>query len=323
MSLSKKRVLAEIKHLVEIGVSCHWLHPNAKRPILKDWQNRQFCDLETLDNLHETDANIGFRPGEYSETAQGFVHVIDFDIRDEGHFHEAQAVLQSIFPEYEAHPMVQSGSGGSSRHIWFVTDKPFSTKKLAKSEGFSMVWDEHKGREVKKYDWEIDLLGSRKNCVIPPSIHPDTGKEYVWLNPFDTAALEDGDGPFIPHEKVESWGGQLDHGGGGGGGGEDDDLMVVVRNEPLGFSDAEMVEILADLPEDWLEDRDGWRTVGSALHHETRGGENGFKLWCDWSEQEEEKFDKKDQLRVWKSFGEKPRPVRLPTLIQAAKQHQL
>lgn len=318
MPLSKKKVFGEIEHLVSAGVSCHWLKPKSKAPVSKGWQNNPFADLDLLDDLHSTGNNIGFRPGEPSLTALGYLHVMDLDIRDETKAEEAHAQLRRMIPNYETFPTVMSGSGGASRHYFFFTDKPFGTKKLAKSDTFTMVWDEQKGRDVKKNDWEIDLLGSKKNCVLPPSIHPDTGLPYVWLIPLEPALLDPETTCLIASDTLQDWGGEVS----GSESSDDNDLMAVVRAEPLDLDSEQIAQILADLPEDWPDDRDRWLTVGSALHHESKGEDWGLRFWNNWSMQSG-KYDAKDQTRVWKSFGERKNPVRMPTLMQAASANRL
>ncbi|MDO9104821.1 MAG: bifunctional DNA primase/polymerase [Methylovulum sp.] len=48
------------------------------------------------------------------------------------------------------------------------------------------------------------------------------------------------------------------------------------------------------------DDREQWRTVGMALHA-SGAGDQAFGLWCEWSQQSD-KFNLKDQRRVWDSF---------------------
>lgn len=48
------------------------------------------------------------------------------------------------------------------------------------------------------------------------------------------------------------------------------------------------------------DDRDQWRTIGMALHS-SGAGDQAFGVWCEWSQQSD-KFDLKDQRRVWDSF---------------------
>ena len=49
-------------------------------------------------------------------------------------------------------------------------------------------------------------------------------------------------------------------------------------------------------------DRETWRRIGSALHHESGGSDDGFKWWCKWSQRCPEKYNERDQQTSWKSF---------------------
>ncbi len=93
---------------------------------------------------------------------------------------------------------------------------------------------------------------------------------------------------------------------------EDDDL----RGEP---DLARIRKALAVIPSD---ERETWRTVGQALHHEFGGDDEGYELWADWS-QSSDKFDDDDQRRVWESFGRYDgRPVTIGTIFRMAKLHR-
>ena len=321
---SEAEMLDAARRLIAAGVAVHWLHPRSKRPASgDDWSSAPVHTIETLAAAYRRNNNIGIRPGEHSRVAGGYLHLIDLDIRDAAQADDAWAALLERWPEARSAPFVVSGSGGESRHLYFVTDKPFRSKKLAKSVGYSMVFDARLGREVKKHDWEVELFGAPKQAVLPPSIHPDTGERYIWGREIDFDLLELGVGPIIPSDVVASWGV-----GEAAAADDDDDLMTMFRAEPMGLSAAEIDATLADLPEDWLMDRDCWYRVGMALHHEYVGDDAGFDRWCEWSRQVVEvdpnKFNMKDQAAVWKSFG-KPNanPVRMASLIQAAATNRL
>jgi hypothetical protein len=43
---------------------------------------------------------------------------------------------------------------------------------------------------LKKYGIEGDVKGNRQYIVAPPSIHPDTGKEYEWVEPLGSSELQ-------------------------------------------------------------------------------------------------------------------------------------
>lgn len=325
----RQEMLDAARRLIAAGVAVHWLHPRSKKPVGnpakkgEDWGLEPVHTIETLTAAYRRNYNIGIRPGEHSRVAGGYLNLIDLDIRDAAQADDAWAALLERWPTARLAPFVVSGSGGESRHLYFVTDKPFRSKKLAKSVGYSMVFDARVGREVKKHDWEVELFGAPKQAVLPPSIHPDTGERYIWGREIDFDLLELGVGPIIPSDVVASWGV-----GEAAAADDDDDLMTMFRAEPMGLSATEIDATLADLPEDWLMDRDCWYRVGMALHHEYVGDDAGFDRWCEWSRQVVEvdpnKFNMKDQGAVWKSFG-KPNanPVRMASLIQAAATNRL
>lgn len=66
------------------------------------------------------------------------------------------------------------------------------------------------------------------------------------------------------------------------------------------------------------DEREQWLTIGMALHHEGRGGEEAFGAWDDWSRRSG-KYNASDQRRVWKSFGgHGGKPVTIGTLYRLA-----
>ncbi|WOE76362.1 VapE domain-containing protein [Alterisphingorhabdus coralli] len=297
---------------IDSGFSIHWLHEQSKAPVERSWSSVPRKTRDELAALYRDGYNVGVRLGDPSKVAGGFLHVIDLDIRNEELADEAHEILGGLIPGYKALPVVLSGSGGESRHYYFITSEAFRSKKIARSEGFSMVMDPQKQRPVKKFDWEIELFGTGKQVAMPPSVHPDTGAEYTWERPFDFDELALGIAPSIAAAIVSGLPGVS-----GAIDGDADD------RPPLGLSIAEAKGHVFALPVDeWCEDRDGWFQVGMALHHEFAGrGLEGdaFALWCDFSGQSE-KFDINDARRVWLSFKDnKTRNIRMATIIQAAK----
>lgn len=318
---TEAEILSAARRLIDAGVAVHLLHRRSKRPVGEHWQTAPVHTYETFAAAYRSGMNIGVRPGEPSHTAAGYLHTIDLDIRKPEMAEEAWGAVLKVWPEARDAPFVISGSGGESRHLYLVTDKPFRSLTLAKSEGFDMVFDEEKGREVKKRHWEVSLFGAPKQLVLPPSVHDKTGERYVWGREIEWDLLELGVGPIVPSERIAAWGAAdddltLDD--------DDDGLMALARAEPMGLTEAEVDETLRDLPEDWVEDHDLWVQVGMALHHEFGGSQVGFEKWCEWARRSE-KFDLKDSKYRWsKSFKETHRrPVRMATLIKAAGDHRL
>lgn len=308
-------MLGEIERFVRNGFAVHWLHPKSKRPIGEDWSVRQVASFERLKQSYRTGNNVGVRLGRWSKIGNYFLHVIDMDVRADEFAPQALAKLAELFPDYKTFPAVLSGSGGASRHFYILSEEAFSSKKLAHSTEF---FKDEKGS--KHWNWEIELFGTGKQVVLPPSIHPDTGKPYRWLSELDFDDLDLGIGPTVPAERLAFLSGDNRDEEETEDGAETDD-----RQAPLGLTLEEMRDILADLPKDyWRDDRDGWLSVGFALHHETEGSDQGYKLWYDFSK-DSEKFDKSDQKRVWKSFGKSGarKPLRMATLMNAAREARL
>lgn len=300
------QTLAAIVPLRTAGFALQWLHPRQKRPIGKEWQNAPIASIEGLRATHAAGNNLGVRLGEPSCLSDGnYLHVIDMDIRFADLADETWARLREILPvDPDTLPMVESGSGGESRHLYFTSDKPFFSRKLAVSDG------KHRDAEGKwHHDWEIELFGTGKQVAMPPSIHPDTGRAYRWVREFDFFALSLDDGPFIPSTAIEALGA----------------VHTVTYDfesrKPLEFKPDQMERILADVPISDLH-YDDWIILGQALHHQMGGSDAGFALWLEHSRRSK-KYDGDDRTmrRKYRSFGKNRRqPVTMATVVQWAQE---
>jgi hypothetical protein len=290
----EQNMIDQVKPLHEAGFALLWLHTLSKRPIGETWQSRVVPDLETLIKSYKKGNNVGVRLGKWSKLTKGFyLHIVDVDIRNSEMADDALAKLSEMIPsfDYENAPTVISGSGGESRHFYLITTKPFPSRKFAHSDTFEMVFDASKARDVKKWDWELHLLGTGSQAVIPPSIHPDTNLPYTWSCEFDAFDLDLGTMVTVPCDDVERLIGF-----------ESSGELNPERLKKSGYEIEQIRQFLSELPVDeWFDDRDGWFRTGMAVHHETGATSEGFDLWCEFSRQSE-KFDLKDAKRVWKSF---------------------
>ncbi|NKM11475.1 hypothetical protein GFL85_10570 [Rhizobium laguerreae] len=299
--------LPKLRRLLRSGFALHLLHSRSKRPVGNDWASRPILTEAEFEQQLLPTHNVGVRLGKWSVVAGLYLHVIDLDIRVDAEAGAARARLTELFPDWQAYPVVQSGSMGESRHFYILSDKPFPSKKLAHSST-KMLDDEGK----EHWTWEVELFGTGKQVAIPPSIHPVTGKPYRWLRELDFDLLDMGIGPIVPSAYLTEITEARD---------EEDDESGSERQQPLGLDEDEIIAVLDDLPAaDWFEDRDQWMRVGMALHHETDGSDEGFDLWCKYSKISE-KFDPKDQKRVWKSFKNRAAaPFRMASLVAVARE---
>jgi hypothetical protein len=300
-------VISAVGKLANAGFALHWLHPKSKRPIGEGWSQAPIASPDDLRRAHSRGNNLGVRLGEPSAMSTGgHLHVLDIDIRIPDLADEAWAKLAELFPGLDVQrlPAVVSGSAGESRHLYLITDKPFWSKKLAVSEGKHRQFDKEKGRDVWRYDWEIELFGTNKQVVLPPSIHPETGQPYRWLRPFDFNMLALGAGPHLPSTEIER-------------------LAVAETatyefetRDPLTFEPGQLERDLDDIPVEHIDDYHDWIMLGQALHHQFGGSDEGFKLWEQHSRRSE-KFDGKGMLSKWRGFGRNRRqPVTMATVRQ-------
>ena len=298
--------LAGHRELVELGAALHWLHPESKRPIGDNWSEKPRADFERLARTYQPGNNVGIRLGEPSLTPAGNFMVLDLDIRDESKADVARAKLLELCPNAFDLPTVQSGSGGSSRHYYFVAPSPLRSRKLAKSEGFTMVWSEEKQREVKKHDWEIDLLGTGKQVVLPPSVHPDTKLPYRWLKPLDTFYLGmEGMGPEIDLERIK----------------EPERTLPAAPSQPVDMATLESALAAIDPT---ILDYDEWLRIGMGIFDAKGGSEAGLMLWDALSQRDPGRYEGLSDLRGrWRGFG-KPivgAPITAGTVFDIAKDH--
>ena len=65
-----------------------------------------------------------------------------------------------------------------------------------------------------------------------------------------------------------------------------------------------------------------WFAALAAIHHETRGSDEGFALACEWSS-DDPRYNEAQVERMWDSFDPNhPTPKNMGTLINLARQYQ-
>lgn len=294
-------MLKEAITLRRAGFSVIWLAKRSKMPVHKNWTGRETMSVDDLRSSYINGYNAGVRLGEPSKIGEKYLHVLDLDIRKAEYAPTVKKTVESMLQKrISDFQVVISGSGGASRHLYFVADKPFRSKKLWHSD------EKFTGPDGSEH-WaaEIELFGTGKQVVLPPSIHPDTGEEYRWQ-----------DGYFFEEDLLEI----------------DSELLTELTGEgapveyedegPLGLSEDEIEEHLDRLNlKDFCEDREGWIKVGMALHHEFDGEDVGLRIWSRFSKQSK-KFDARVLKQQWRSFKGAEQPVTFASIIKAANDHQ-
>lgn len=272
--------------LIEAGASLHWLHVREKRPVADGWSMLPNQSESALRRSYLDGQNIGIRLGEPSKTPAGYLHLIDLDIRNPEVASEAWAAVRRLVPTVDELPTVISGSG-CGRHFYFFSPAPLRSEKLAKGDG-----------------WEVELFGTGKQAVLPPSIHPDTGQPYRWQRRISTELVGLGVGPRANIRQKDRPAAE-------------DDEWDWAKPDP----DWERIRKALGTVED-ASDRGHWLKIGMALKDVSSGSEEhaaeGFRLWCAWSKRCPDKYSDKTQRTTWKSF--KRTGTGIGTLFQIAKE---
>lgn len=193
---------------------------------------------------------------------------------------------------------VQISSGRAGRgKLLYALDTPIVSKQFT-----------HKveGKDKAFIDFRCATAsGLTVQDVLPPSIHPDTGRPYVWQYADDLIA-DWRSLPPLPDILRKIW---LD---------EIEQSQVLTTDIPdKGASTDELHQLLAQ--HDPNMGRDDWIKVGMAIHHETDGSMEGLMLWDEWSAKSGEKYAGIDDLKVcWRSFHDTPNAVTVGMLRQGA-----
>ncbi len=178
-------VLAEALRLRKVGFAVHWLRPASKAPVLEGWANASVMNENALKGSYRPGLNVGFRPGKWSVVDGREVCVLDIDIRGGPKFaDEAYAAAQSMLAGAYMPNVISGSLVGRHQYLGFpIGSSPACAATTLRA---SDIWIDEAGNFCPAHTpsarpaWLIEILSTGKNVVLPPSIHPDTGKPYIW-----------------------------------------------------------------------------------------------------------------------------------------------
>lgn len=264
--MKSNEIMEEARRLHKLGFAIHWLRPKSKVPVESKWTTGPRKSWEYLKSTFKEGYNVGVRTGEASKINNGFLAVVDVDVKSEDKRHRGEAlkaarkIIQSLGSEFI--PTVLSGRGGGSRHIYYLTREPFKTATPFRSDTLVKVSMPSKKPSKKELEqltkkeiangvrlspaWEVSLYSAGRQVVLPPSIHPDSGKTYKWSRVLKyTHEL-----PFIGVEKF------LEGGAGNAGSERDDANSKAPEREALKATERSEVAALnfevCDVDLGWL-----------------------------------------------------------------------
>ena len=309
LSANRKVFLERIYDLIDNGIGVIPVRPRSKAPIEKAWASKPIMTVREAKRAFSHDENVGVRLGRFSQLKRGYLHGIDVDIRNRDYEDEACTALTSIIGSYKHFNRVRSGSGGSSFHIYFLSDEPFDKKLLLRSEGT------FEGPDGQVQNWQVELGGSGQQFVYVGSTHP-SGGTYSWINePRDINDLI-----FVPSQDVAKWIPEGLRQTNKRADGEYD----LVNSIPGDFTIEQVngtIEILISDPLSrnlWCNTYHGWLKAGMALHHQFQGSGEGLERWHDMAAQGD-CYDAGEIDAKWGGFGRGTgRFTKFRTLVRAA-----
>lgn len=208
--------------------------------------------------------------------------------------------------------------------LLFRCDEPFRKMKTGKYED---EWgDKH----------EVEILADGQQFVAY-GMHPDIQKEFEWITKDQPTNIHIDDLPVLTAEdckRVLDKFRELATAAGwkkvttGLSGGvrapniDDDDPFADVESV-VDISNDELRERLMLMQN--ADDYDTWIQVGMALHHQFGGGEEGLKMWHEWSEVADN-YDHDALEKHWKSLeiaGKKRAPITARFILKKSKDDSL
>jgi hypothetical protein len=267
----------------------------AKGPNCPAWNLSQSC-VRREDEAELLRGNVGLAHA-YSRTC-----ALDLDDLDRAREWLAQCTpavdVDALLADDHA-VQISSGRENRAKLLFRLPDgvDPLPTKDMGRGGGFELRCGTQGGLTVQD--------------VLPPSIHPDTGRPYEWkLGPHAAWANP----PVLPDALLRLWRALL--GNERNASKEAPARLKAGEAAPPPASD-EIDERRARLsgldPDITYND---WVRVGMALHHESAGDTWGLDLWDEWSATGVKYKGTADLEKHWRSFGKSTtRPVTWNTVM--------
>lgn len=283
---------ASVDAYIRHGWSLVPIPPNTKGPRSPGWQLKENA-LKS-----QTDLPVGYGIG----LAHAYSGTMAFDI-DEWELCANVLANKGIDLNALYHApdavVVDSGRAGHGKLLYAM---PFGMAPITKK----VIID---GKTV--YELRCaSATGLTVQDVLPPSIHPNTGKPYTWAGTGHWSRL-----PQIPEALLDLWHELLDL---------DKERSIKVSGEAINASWEEITAALEHIPAECS--RDEWVTCGMALHwagDQTGQLDQALYIWNDWSKEAPTKYPGEREIYTqWQSFkSDKANSVKLGSLFHIAKRH--
>ncbi|MFM7851274.1 MAG: PriCT-2 domain-containing protein [Flammeovirgaceae bacterium] len=244
----------------EAGYNILPLAKGGKQPIINGWQEwgkrrqPQF-QIDNWINIY-ADCNIGLPLGEANS-----IIALDFD------------------------------NNVSDLHEKIISITPPSPVRKVGAKGFTAFY-RYNGERNRRWKAEgktvVELLSTGTQTVLPYSIHPDTGKPYIWLTEDTLLDYSVDDLPQLTKDFIDKI-----------------DELFGIKRKIIEYSTNQAADIELDSIKNALQfipanEYSTWIEIGMALNHTY--GDSAFNVWDSWSASATN-YDGSKMDYKWRSFG--------------------
>lgn len=183
---------------------------------------------------------------------------------------------------------IVSGKVGRAKLLYALPD-PLPSKQLAPYQKLSAKTNKmqtYHGFELRCANSD----GQTVQDVLPPTMHPETGREYRWVFGDDLIGHWKAP-PLLPEALKALWIKSAQAAS---------PSPAAGPQAPVGAEASEISALLAGKDPDC--DYQEWIRIGAAVHHETKGSDTGFRIWDAWSAKGSKYKSSHDLIGHWRSF---------------------
>ena len=292
-----------------------------KRPALSNWQSAR---LTAADAERWPGAGTGVLCG------QGEHPVCAFDVDTSN-----KRLLDLFLPWCDRELGVTCARVGDAPRVLLAFRAADAGWSKASSNGYYDELDPFK-TGGKRNVQRLEVLGNGQQFVAC-AVHPETKRNYAWTDDFGgLLSVPAHELPVISWEQVQAAIAAFEQFAGEAALELDTEGGQLIRDRvdspPKGSEDLFPIEkqpmtgITAENAADYLDhhdyaDRAEWLLVGSCLHHQFVGADDGFAVWDRWSSQWSDYRGTDDVRRTWDSFGLSGRdPKTFRTIMKQRKE---
>lgn len=165
VSIDPRGVRAAVEKYIAEGYRVVRVDAGTKGPKMPDWGKQLWAPSD-----FSPSSNVGLLLG---PCAAGTLVNIDGDCL------EAIALMPIFLP---ATGMISGRPGRGPAHYWYLSDEGAKYGKLSDVPAAPKLMESKRGKAQTLIEYRCGTADKQLQTLVPPSVHPDSGEEYVWYS---------------------------------------------------------------------------------------------------------------------------------------------